>query len=335
MNYRTITFFALLAHYNLIGKYMKYSAINWNKIEDEKDKEVWDRVTANFWLDTKIPLSNDLKSWATLSENDKNLTKKVFGGLTLLDTLQSTIGVSSLVGDAATAHEVAVYDNFNFMEAVHTKSYSSIFSTLCSSKEIEEIFEWVEENPYLQKKAHLVSSHYVGSDPLMKKAASVALESMLFYSGFYMPMYWVSRAKLTNTADIIKLIIADEAIHGYYIGYKFQVAYAKLDTLPRLKVYSNVMKLFEELYDNEIRYINDLYDGSGLAEDVKRFLNYNYNKAMQNLGFEGKFSGKDIEVNAAILSALAPGENHDFFSGSGSSYEMAVIEQTNDDDWEF
>lgn len=56
----------------------------------------------------------------------------------------------------------------------------------------------------------------------MKKVASVFLESFLFYSGFYLPMYWSSRAKLTNTADLIRLIIRDEAVHGYYIGYKFQ-----------------------------------------------------------------------------------------------------------------
>lgn len=314
---------------------MAYKAINWNKVEDEKDKEIWDRVNANFWLDTKIALSNDTKSWASLGEKEKDLTKKVFAGLTLLDTVQSTLGVPCLIDDAITPHEKANYAQFDLMEHIHAKSYSSIFSTLCSSKEIDEIFEWVENNPHLQKKAQLVSEKYVGSDPLIKKAASVALESMLFYSGFYMPMYWVSRAKLTNTADIIKLIIADEAVHGHYIGYKFQIGYAKLDTLQKLKTYAAVNKLFEELYDNEIRYINDVYDGSGLTEDVKRFLNYNYNKAMQNLGFEGKFSGKDIEVNAAILSALSPGENHDFFSGSGSSYEMAVIEQTKDDDWEF
>ncbi len=32
-------------------------------------------------------------------------------------------------------------------------------------------------------------------------------------------MYWSSRGKLTNTADLIRLIIRDEAVHGYYIGY--------------------------------------------------------------------------------------------------------------------
>ena len=53
-----------------------------------------------------------------------------------------------------------------------------------------------------------------------EKIASVFLESFLFYSGFWLPMYFSSRGKLTNTADLIRLIIRDEAVHGYYIGYK-------------------------------------------------------------------------------------------------------------------
>lgn len=28
-------------------------AINWNRIEDEKDLEVWNRLTGNFWLPEK------------------------------------------------------------------------------------------------------------------------------------------------------------------------------------------------------------------------------------------------------------------------------------------
>ncbi|MGO1833605.1 MAG: ribonucleotide-diphosphate reductase subunit beta, partial [Actinomycetaceae bacterium] len=53
-------------------------AINWNKIEDEKDQEVWDRLTSNFWLPEKVPLSNDIQSWATLSESEKLMTTRVF-----------------------------------------------------------------------------------------------------------------------------------------------------------------------------------------------------------------------------------------------------------------
>ena len=41
-------------------------------------------------------------------------------------------------------------------------------------------------------------------------------------------MYWSSRGKLTNTADLIRLIIRDEAVHGYYIGYKYQKGLEKV-----------------------------------------------------------------------------------------------------------
>lgn len=84
-------------------------AINWNRIEDDKDLEIWDRLTANFWLPEKIPLSNDIQSWNTLKEHEQLMTTRVFTGLTLLDTLQGTVGAVSLIPDAVTPHEEAVY----------------------------------------------------------------------------------------------------------------------------------------------------------------------------------------------------------------------------------
>jgi ribonucleoside-diphosphate reductase beta chain len=90
-----------------------------------------------------------------------------------------------------------------------------------------------------------------------------------------------------------------------------------------------------ELYENEIRYTADLYDGIGLTEDVKKFLHYNGNKALMNLGFDPLFSKDVTDFSPAIMSSLSPGgeENHDFFSGSGSTYVMPTVESTTDDDW--
>ena len=48
-------------------KLSRISAINWNKISDDKDLEVWNRLTSNFWLPEKVPLSNDIPAWQTLT----------------------------------------------------------------------------------------------------------------------------------------------------------------------------------------------------------------------------------------------------------------------------
>jgi ribonucleoside-diphosphate reductase beta chain len=312
-------------------------AINWNRIQDDKDLEVWNRLVNNFWLPEKVPLSNDIQSWNTLTPEEQTLTMRVFTGLTLLDTIQGTVGAVSLIPDAITPHEEAVYTNIAFMESVHAKSYSSIFSTLCSTKDIDEAFRWSAENLNLQKKAQIVMEYYRGDEPLKRKVASTLLESFLFYSGFYLPMHWSSRAKLTNTADLIRLIIRDEAVHGYYIGYKFQKGLEKVDQAKRDDIKDYTFSLLYELYDNEVQYTQDLYDSVGLTEDVKKFLHYNANKALMNLGYEAMFPATVTNVNPAILSALSPNadENHDFFSGSGSSYVIGKAEATEDEDWDF
>lgn len=316
---------------------MSKEAINWNRIEDDKDVEVWNRLVTNFWLPEKVPLSNDVKSWGTLTKEEQETTMRVFTGLTLLDTIQSSIGAPALLDDAVTAHEEAVYANIIFMEAVHAKSYSSIFSTLCSTREIDAAFAWSKSNKHLQAKADLVVDEYTNTDPHKKKIASTLLESFLFYSGFYMPLHWSAKAELTNTADLIRLIIRDEAVHGYYIGYKYQQGQAKLTGAEREYYKNFTYELLQDLYDVECEYAQELYDGMGLTADVKKFLRYNANKALQNLGYENLFPTKDTDVSASILSALAPNanENHDFFSGSGSSYVIGQKEDLDDADFDF
>ena len=644
--------------------------INWNNIEDPKDLEVWNRLTGNFWLPEKVPVSNDIPSWNLLTDQEKLVTMRVFTGLTLLDTIQGTVGAVSLLPDAITPHEESVLLNIASMEAIHAKSYSNIFMTLSSTDEIDEAFRWSEENEYLQRKAEIVMNYYHSIDPLKKKAASVLLESFLFYSGFYLPLYFSARAKLTNTADIIRLILRDEAltgdhelltpngwvpisdvtedttiaqynldgaiefvrpvkvsqhfeestwlfeseqghvrqsvsphhrmyietqnqgsndtyspevieaddlkesrlnsqarfrnaafktggrehmsaeekllvaiatrgsfeptlknskgttsvlfsssqehkfdrlhdlsaqlgweikesnstssngnialqrdltlqvpvevvdrvkdiknivsldlvsgtwcqefideldywssyvitdtshrpttscefawgsvredevkfvqtistlagyrtlwnvhsdpldgdyysvqihksvdwsdastvkkiktagqqvycvqvpstflitrnqgsvtvtgncVHGYYIGYKFQVGYNSLPADDQETLKDWVFDLLFELYDNEVKYAEDLYDELGWTEEVKAFMRYNANKALNNLGFEGLFPADDTKVAPEILTSLSANadENHDFFSGSGSSYVMGVAEETTDEDWEF
>lgn len=120
-----------------------------------------------------------------------------------------------------------------------------------------------EASESLQRKAELVLAYYRADEPLKKKIASVFLESFLFYSGFWLPMYWSSRGKLTNTADLIRLIIRDEAVHGYYIGYKYQKGLEKVSDAEREELKGFALDLLMDLYDNELSYTEELYAGTG------------------------------------------------------------------------
>lgn len=222
---------------------------------------------------------------------------------------------------------------------IHAKSYSSIFSTLLSTDEINDIFRWSSENEYLRKKAAIVLNYYRGDDPEKRKIASTLLESFLFYSGFFMPLWWASKGKLVATADIITLILRDESVHGAYIGAKFGQAYREADDARQWELESFANDLFWELYENELHYTEMIYDPMGITEHVKTFLRYNAVKAFQNLGLEEPdFGDENMEVLPQILAALDPGgnANHDFFSSTSSSYVFgsAVGADIGEDDWE-
>lgn len=310
--------------------------INWNAITDAKDLEVWLRLTSNFWLPEKVPLSNDLPVWRTLPEAEKDLTIRVFTGLTLLDTVQASVGEISQIPDARTEHEQAVYANIAFMQAVHARSYSSVFSTMCSTPEITAAYEWAVANPKLQARADAVMGHYAGTDPLKRKVASTLLSSLLLYAGFYLPLHFSARGVMMNTADMIRLILRDKAVHGYYSGYKFQRG---LDAHPErvAEMEDFTFTFIDELLRLEFDYTDELYDGFNLIRGVRSFVYYNANKALMNLGYPAIYEEQAADVEPDIIAALTPdsSETHDFFSGSGSAYVIGRAEATENSDWEF
>ncbi len=328
---------------------------------------MWQRLTGNFWLPEKVPLSNDISSWNSLPEDLRQLTVKVFTGLTLLDTVQATVGEVSQIPDGRTEHEQAVYTNIAFMQSVHARSYSSVFSTLCSTPEIMEAYRWATHNSVLQQRATTVMKHYYGRDPLKRKVAATLLSSLLLYAGFYLPLWLSCRAKLMNTADMIRLILRDKAVHGYYSGYKFQRG---LDAHPERKneLQEFTYSLVDELLSLEKKYSGDLYGDltapddshlghSGSASEarsfhqtaessftsrpnfagVMAFVYYNADKALMNLGYPALHEDEAERTEPDILAALTPeaSETHDFFSGSGASYVIGKTEATEESDWDF
>ncbi|MDP5274184.1 class 1b ribonucleoside-diphosphate reductase subunit beta [Chengkuizengella axinellae] len=314
-------------------------AVNWNQPDDDFTKMFWDQNLLQFWIDTEIPLSEDKMSWMELSDTEKEVYKKVLGGLTLLDTEQGGIGMPLISQNLEGLQQKSVLGFMGAMEHIHAKSYSSIFSTLCTTEEINEIFQWVEENEYLQKKANIISTYYENIntklDQYLAMVSSVFLESFLFYSGFYYPLFLAGQGKLVHSGEIINLIIRDESIHGVYIGLLAQEVYRELSAEEKQEADLKVSQLLQELYLNEENYTDELYGPLGIQEDVKQFSRYNANKALMNLGLEAAFP--DEEINAIVLNGLNTNtKNHDFFSTKGNGYIKTLnVEKLTDDDFVF
>jgi ribonucleoside-diphosphate reductase beta chain len=164
---------------------------------------------------------------------------------------------------------------------------------------------------------------------------SVFLESYLFYSGFYFPVYLAGQGKMTTSGEVIRKIIIDESIHGSFVGYAAQELRSLLTEEERDKADVEMYRVLESLFANEVEYTHEIYDAIGIADDVINYVKYNANRALQNLGFEPYFEHGPI--NPIVENGInTDTKNHDFFSQKGDGYVIALnVEPLTDDDFKF
>lgn len=314
-------------------------AVNWNRPDDDFTQTFWQQNVMQFWTDEEIPLSDDKMDWEQMTPDEKKLYKHVLGGLTLLDTVQGGIGMPKILEHVDGLQRKAVLGFMAMMEQIHAKSYSSIFTTLASNEEIDEIFSWIETNPQLQKKAKLITDWYnnIDSPESLYKGmvASVMLESYLFYSGFFYPLFLAGQGRMTSSGEIIDLILRDESIHGLYVGVLAQEVFATFSAEEQQRLQQEVLDFMLVLYDNEVVYTDSLYSTIGLEEEVKTYVRYNANKALMNLGFEPHFPEEPI--NPIVFNGITTNtKQHDFFSKKGNGYVRTLnVEPLTDDDFVF
>ncbi|GGN98726.1 class 1b ribonucleoside-diphosphate reductase subunit beta [Saccharibacillus kuerlensis] len=316
-------------------------AVNWNRPADDFTQMFWNQNIMQFWTDEEIPLSDDKMSWITLNEDEQEAYMQVLGGLTLLDTVQGGVGMPQIMEHVENLQRKAVLAFMGMMEQIHAKSYSSIFTTLASTEEIDKVFRWVEENPLLQKKAEIITRYYQNiqtqKDLYLAMGASVMLESYLFYSGFFYPLYLAGQGKMTSSGEIIDLILRDESIHGLYVGVLAQEILRDLPASEAEEATKELYELLHTLQENEEQYTAQLYAKIGIKEEVDKFVRYNANKAMMNLGLEPQFEEDDESINPIVLNGLkTQTKQHDFFSKKGNGYVRTVhVEPLRDEDFLF
>lgn len=315
-----------------------HKAVNWNQKEDNFTQAFWEQNVKQFWLPEEVPISKDLKSWSELNTDEKKLYKRVLAGLTLLDTKQANDGVPSMMSLTEDFQRKAVLSFMGTMEEIHAKSYSSIFTTLLSTEEINELFQWIEDEPTLQRKAELVLAQYKNTtnpkNLYLSMVTSVFLESFLFYSGFFYPLYLAGQGKMVSSGEIISLILRDESLHGKYIGLLAQEIYNEFDEETKKEVNTKRDEIRNALMENEENYTKLIYEGTGLEDEVINFLRFNANTAMNNLGFEAVY--EVATVNPIVLNGLSTEtKTHDFFSTKGNGYQKGVYEELEDEDFNF
>lgn len=231
--------------------FLYYKAINWNETEDIVDQFTWEKLTNNFWLDTRIPVNEDYEFWQALTPTKKEQLGHLLASLSLNSILQAEIGTPSLRKSIQTQQEEAILNVTTFMESVHNKAITTIYRGVTDATDAAKYYEFVDIQPLLQQKMDHLEKIFKTGTSCQKKLAFIFLETALSF-GTLTPV--LLEPGLTQTKKMLENILRGSSLFTAYQGYKLQREYQEMPLPAQQQLQEWFLNVVKELTEIDLAF---------------------------------------------------------------------------------
>ena len=290
----------------------------------------------NFWIPEEINLSQDIKDYPNLTENERTAYNKILSFLVFLDSIQTAN--LPCIGEYITANEINLCLSIQtFQECVHSQSYSYMLDSICSPVERNDIlYQWKTDAHLLRRNTFIGDLYNEFQEKkddftlLKVMMANYILEGIYFYSGF-MFFYNLSRnGKMPGSAQEIRYINRDENTHLWL--FRNMILEMKKE-LPELFTPEHIEILKEMLKEGvrqEIAWghyvIGDQIAGL-TKEMITDYIQYLGNLRFTNLGFDPIYPDHTQEPDSMRWVSQYSNANMvktDFFEAKSTAYAKST-----------
>lgn len=291
----------------------------------------------NFWIPEEINLSQDVKDYRNLSENEKNAYDKILSFLVFLDSIQ-TANLPS-IGEYITANEINLCLTIQaYQEAVHSQSYGYILDSICSPEErMSILYQWKDDelllarNKFIGEQYNDFYNNRTKYNLVKTAIANYVLEGIYFYSGF-MFFYSLGRiGKMPGTVQEIRYINRDENTHLWLfrsIILELKKEESEIFTQENIDIFRSMIKQAVEEEIKWARYaIGENIQGLSMAM-IEDYLKYLGNLRCRGLGFENIYTGYEKEPASMSWVSEYSDPNAiktDFFEAKVSAYAKSTV----------
>jgi len=287
----------------------------------------------NFWIPEEINLSQDLKDYNKLTEEERVAYDKILSFLIFLDSIQ-TANLSN-INNYITASEVNLCLTIQaFQEAVHSQSYSYMLDTICSPEKRNEILYQWKDDEILLKRNKFIGDLYnkfleePTEENLVKTLmANYILEGIYFYSGFMFFYNLERNGKMPGSSQEIRYINRDENTHLWLFRNIIKELQIENPEIFTEKLKNDLKNMMEEAVENEIAWghyvIGDKIQGLN-KNLITSYIKYLGNIRMKAINFDLLYEGY-LENPAEWVDILADANSvkTDFFEAKSTAYAKA------------
>jgi ribonucleoside-diphosphate reductase beta chain len=259
--------------------------------------EIFDAIYRNNWLPHKTSMGNDKTQFSKLTEDEQTAFEDITSFLVFLDSIQTNN--LSVIASYITAPDVVyVMSRQQFDEAIHSKSYGWILSSLFTHEHATRIVYRWRENSLLKERIEFITNIYEElinnpSDKAFIRAvvANYMLEGLYFYNSFQFFHNLASRGLMIGSDTQIKYIQRDEIQHCEIFKHIINTLFDELPDMMGLYV-DEIYEMFEEAVEWEIKFSNQVIGNKILGMTEKSIEDYTYylaNRRLKDIGMTEKF----------------------------------------------
>ena len=292
-------------------------------IEHNDIWEYYKQHQAAFWTAEEVDLTNDIRDWETLTDNEKYFIKNVLSFFAASDGIVNENLAENFYREVQYPEAKFFYGFQLAMENIHSLMYSLLIDTYISNaKEKDECFNAIDRLPAVQKKAKWALDWIENASFAERLVAFAAVEG-IFFSGSFCSIFWLkSRGIMQGLCNANTLIFKDENLH---CDFAIHLLNNHLEEKPSEK---RIKEILLSALEIEKEFITESLPVSliGMNSNLMRqYLEFVVDGLLVKFGCSKEFN---VEQPFKFMEQIAVETKGNFFESRTMEYQKAKINET-------
>ena len=292
-------------------------------IEHNDIWEYYKQHQAAFWTAEEVDLSNDIRDWENLSENEQYFVKNVLSFFAASDGIVNENLAENFLKEVQYPEAKFFYGFQLMMENIHSLMYSLLIDTYVSNpKEKDECFNAIERLPAVKKKAEW-ALNWIENASFQERLVAFAAVEGIFFSGSFCSIFWLkSRGLMQGLCNANSLIFKDENLHCDFAIHLLNNHIQDRPTEKRIKEILLSALEIEKEFITESLPVSLIGMNSNL---MKQYLEFVVDGLLVKLGCKKQFN---VEQPFKFMEQIAVETKGNFFESRTVEYQKAKLNET-------
>jgi ribonucleoside-diphosphate reductase beta chain len=292
-------------------------------IEHNDIWEYYKQHQAAFWTAEEVDLSNDIRDWESLTENEKYFVKNVLSFFAASDGIVNENLAENFYREVQYPEAKFFYGIQLAMENIHSLMYSLLIDTYISNPaEKDECFNAIDRLPAVQKKAKW-ALEWIDNSSFAERLVAFAAVEGIFFSGSFCSIFWMkSRGIMQGLCNANSLIFKDENLH---CDFAIHLVNNHLEDKPSEK---RIKEILLSALEIEKEFITESLPVSLIGMNsnlMKQYLEFVVDGLLLKLGCGKEFN---VEQPFKFMEQIAVETKGNFFESRTMEYQKAKLNET-------